>query len=79
MPIARSHREGRVLLVPGQEVLMSEDTMPTNRSHQVEPTDAEQAVPQAPQDQAGLSDLQVLQAGSSPKRTALGRKPLFGT
>jgi hypothetical protein len=34
------------------EVLMTENAMPTNTVHQSEPTDSEQAVPQASQDQA---------------------------
>jgi hypothetical protein len=59
---------------------MTENTMPTNRGHESEPTDSEQAVPQASQDQADLSDLQVQlnQTRSSTTCTAPGRKPLFG-
>jgi hypothetical protein len=58
---------------------MTEDAMPTNEGYHIEPTGSEQAVQQAPQDQAGFSDLEALQQGSSPKRTAPGRKPLFRT
>jgi hypothetical protein len=59
---------------------MTENTMPTNKGHQSEPADSEQAVPQASQDQAELSDSQVQlsQAPSSTTCTAPGRKPLFG-
>jgi hypothetical protein len=59
---------------------MTENTMPTNTGHQSEPTDSEPAVPQASQDQAGLSDseLQVTWTPSSTTCTAPGRKPLFG-
>jgi hypothetical protein len=62
------------------EVLMTENTMPTNTGHQSEPTDSEPAVPQPSQDQAELSDseLQLTQAPSSTTCTAPGRKPLFG-
>ena len=59
---------------------MTENTMPTNTGYQTEPTDSEQAAPQASQDQAELSDseLQVTQAPSPTRCTAPGRKPLFG-
>ena len=59
---------------------MTENTMPTNKGHQSEPADSEQAVSQASQDQAELldSELQVTEAPSSTTCTAPGRKPLFG-
>jgi hypothetical protein len=59
---------------------MTENTMPTNRDPETEPTDPEQATQQAPQDQMGSLDSQAQprQSGSSTKRTAPGRMPLFG-
>jgi len=56
------------------------NTVETNREPPTDSIDAEQAAPQAPQHQAGLSDsqLQLRQPGSSTKRAAPGRTPLFG-
>jgi hypothetical protein len=59
---------------------MTEDTMPTNKGQQSEPTDSERAVSQASQDQAELSDseLPVTRTPSSTTCTAPGRKLIFG-
>jgi hypothetical protein len=55
---------------------MTENTMPTNNGHQSEQTDLEQAVQQAPQDQAD-SQVPLGQTGSSTTGIAPARKPLF--
>jgi hypothetical protein len=58
---------------------MTENTMPTNGGQKTEPTDPEQAAPQAPEEQVGSieSQLKLGQPGWSIKRTAPGRAPLF--
>ena len=80
MPIAGRRRVRRTLLFSGQEVPMTANKTETNRDPPTELIDPEQAVPQAPQHQAGLSEsqMQLNQPGSSTKRTAPGRTPLFG-
>jgi hypothetical protein len=59
---------------------MTASTTETNRDPPTESIDPEQAVPQAPQHRAGLSDsqMQSSQPGSPTKRTVPGRPPLFG-
>ena len=66
--------------VSGQEMLMTENPMPTNRAYQAEPIDPKQTSQQTPKDQELLLDWQVQQSqpNSSSRRTISGRMPLFG-